>query len=190
MGIRDKFDLVFFAPMPKPGIRMGEKAVTTMDKMFRSLGIRSYTGKKIVEFTEGSVTLEDGTRIEADLFMFIAAGDGHGVIKASDLPFNESGFVVTNPAREVPEHIAEIMARAAVKDIARKISGRGKPVSYVEDVCILCVMDMGNGAGFIYGDDKRALFIPLPIVGHWLKKGWGRYCEWRKFGKVPRLPGM
>ena len=104
LGLRDKFDLIFFAPMPKPGIRMGEKAVSAMDTMFRKLGIRSYTGKKITEFDEGAVTLEDGTRIEADLVMFIAAGDGHGVVKASDLPLNEAGFVLTEPTCEVQGH--------------------------------------------------------------------------------------
>lgn len=213
LGIRDKFDLVFFAPMPKPGIRMGEKAVQMMDKMFESLGIRSYTGKKITGFEEGAVNLEDGTRIEADLFMFIAAGDGHGVIRTSDLPLNEAGFVRTNPACEVkghpwlyavgdvaalegPDwkakqgHIAEVMARTAAEDIERKISGHGGRASYLDEVCILCVMDMGNGAGFVYRDDKRAMFVPMPVVGHWLKRSWGRYYEWRKLGKVPRIPGM
>jgi sulfide:quinone oxidoreductase len=213
LGIRDAFDLVFFAPMPKPGIRMGEKAVSTMDSMFKSLGIRSFTGKKITEFTESAIMLEDGTRIEADLIMFIAAGDGHGVVKASDLPLSEAGFVATEPTCEVkglpwmyaigdvaalegPDwkakqgHIAEVMAGMAAQDIVRKETGRGKPGSYVEDVCILCVMDMGNGAGFVYRDDKRAWFIPMPVVGHWLKKAWGRYYGLRKMGKVPRLPGM
>jgi sulfide:quinone oxidoreductase len=82
------------------------------------------------------------------------------------------------------------MARAAAEDIDRKVTGLGEPGSYVGHVCILCVMDMGNGAGFVYRDSKRALFIPMPIVGHWLKKGWGKYYELRKLGKVPRIPGM
>ncbi len=199
--------------MPKPGIRMGEKAVATMDRMFNKLGIRSYTGKKITEFGEGSVTLEDGTRLEADLIMFIAAGDGHAVVKASDLPLSDAGFVLTEPSCEVkgypwlyavgdvaalegPDwkakqgHMAEVMARTAAGDIARKINGRGEPGDYVDEVCIVCVMDMGNGAGFVYRDDKRALFIPLPVVGHWLKRGWGLYYRLRKLGKAPRLPGM
>ncbi len=213
LGLRDKFDLIFFAPMPKPGIRMGEKTVEIMDRMFASLGIRSYTGKKIVEFTEGAVTLEDGTRLEADLIMFIAAGDGHAVVKTSDLPLSEAGFVKILPTCEVeghewlyavgdvaalegPDwkakqgHIAEIMARVAASDIVRKVSGRGTPGDYVRDISILCVMDMGNGAGFVFRNDKRALFIPLPIVGHWLKKSWGLYYRLRKLGKVPRLPGL
>jgi sulfide:quinone oxidoreductase len=50
-------------------------------------------------------------------------------------------------------------------------------------------MDMGNGAGFVYRDEKRSVFLPMPIVGHWLKKSWGKYYRLRKLGKVPRLPG-
>lgn len=213
LGLRDKFDLIFFAPMPQPGIRMGEKAVATMDTMFRRLGIRSYTGKKIAGFEENAVVLEDGTRLEADLTMFIAAGDGHAVVKASDLPLSEAGFVSTEPTCQVkghpwlyaigdvaelqgPDwkakqgHIAEIMARTAAADIARKVRGHGESPSYVEHVCILCVMDMGNGAGFVYRNAKRALFIPLPVVGHWLKRSWGRYYELVKLGRIPRMPGM
>jgi sulfide:quinone oxidoreductase len=32
--------------------------------------------------------------------------------------------------------------------------------------------------------------IPLPLVGHWLKKGWGAYYKLSKKGLVPRIPGM
>jgi len=32
--------------------------------------------------------------------------------------------------------------------------------------------------------------VPLPVVGHWLKKSWGVYYRLRKLGKVPRIPGM
>lgn len=85
-------------------------------------------------------------------------------------------------------HMAEVMARTAAQDIAQKEAGSGRSGSYVDELCIICVMDMGNGAGFVYRDEKRALFIPLPIVGHWLKS-WGRYYKLRKLGKVPRIPG-
>lgn len=212
-GLLDKFQLTFFAPMPKPGIRMGEKTVGTMDKMFRALGIEQHVGKKIVEFDERGPVFEDGSRIDADLTMFIAAGDGLAWIKSSDLPQNEAGFLTITPSCEVmghpwlyavgdvaaldgPDwkakqgHIAEMMARIAAKDIHRKETGKGKPESYIDHLCILCVMDMGNGAGFVYRDDKRALFVPMPVVGHWLKKSWGRYFELSKLKKVPRIPGM
>lgn len=212
-GLRKQFELTFFAPMPSPGIRMGEKAVAQMDRMLRSSDIRSYTGKKITEFSEGGVTLEDGTEIKADLIMFIAAGDGHAVIKTSDLPQNEAGFVSVLPSCEVkghpwlyavgdaaalegPDwkakqgHIAEMMARIAANDIVRKETGRGRSEDYRDELCILCVMDMGNGAGFVYRDEKRARFVPMPVVGHWLKKSWGTYFRLRKLGKVPRIPWL
>ena len=51
-------------------------------------------------------------------------------------------------------------------------------------------MDSGDGASFVYRDDKKAFMIPMPIFGHWLKKGWGLYCRYSKLGKFPRLPGM
>jgi len=211
--IRRHFSLAFFAPMPSPGIRMGQKAVTMMDRTLDSSGVRSYTGKKISEFVEGGVVFEDESRIEADLTMFIAAGDGHAVIKSSDLPQNDAGFVSVLPscgvrgypwlyavgdaaALEGPEwkakqgHVAEVMARIAANDIARKETGDGHSESYVDDLCILCVMDMGNAAGFVYRDDKHAFFLPMPIVGHWLKRSWGRYFELTKLGKIPRIPGM
>jgi sulfide:quinone oxidoreductase len=212
-GLRASFDLTFFAPMASPGIRMGEKAVATMDRMFRSLGIHQRIGKKITEFVENGVVFEDGSTLQADLTMFIAAGDGHAVVKASDLPQNDAGFVTISPSCEVtghpwlyaigdvaalegPDwkakqgHMAELMARIAAQDMAHKEGARKKAPSYVDHVCILCVMDMGNGAGFVYRNRKRSLFLPMPIVGHWLKKGWGRYFELSKRGKVPRIPGM
>ncbi len=35
---------------------------------------------------------------------------------------------------------------------------------------VICVMDSGDGAAFVYLDDKKAGMIPIPVVGHWLKK--------------------
>jgi sulfide:quinone oxidoreductase len=32
--------------------------------------------------------------------------------------------------------------------------------------------------------------IPLPVVGHWMKKGWGTYSKLTKIGRFPRLPGL
>ena len=51
-------------------------------------------------------------------------------------------------------------------------------------------MDNGNGASFIYRDDKRAFMLPMPIIGHWMKKAWGCYCRYSKLGKIPRIPGL
>jgi sulfide:quinone oxidoreductase len=41
-------------------------------------------------------------------------------------------------------------------------------------------MDTGNGAAIAYRKGNRDLIIPLPIVGHWLKKAWGIYYKLSK----------
>ncbi|SHK15152.1 NAD(P)/FAD-dependent oxidoreductase [Thermocrinis minervae] len=214
LKVRDNFELIFFAPMPKPGERLGETALKMMDMMFKRLNIKSITGKKIVEFLPDGIVFEDGTKIDSDLTLFVPAGEGHTAIKNGNLPKTEAGFILIERdnrvkdceniyaigdcvALEGPEwkakqgHIAEVMARNTAFNIAlREGLEKGNPKTYVEHINILCLMDMGNGGALAYRDNKRAMLIPLPIIGHWMKKGWGVYYKLSKLGKIPRLPGM
>ncbi len=213
IGLRDKFELTFFAPMAKPGARMGEQALKMMDIMFNRLNIKKHFGKKIVEFVEDGVVFEDGSKLESDFTMFIPAGNGHKVFENSDLPLNEAGFVKIDNFSKVegfenvycagdsaellgPDwrakqgHVAEVMARNIAHNIKAKEEGRSDFKGYEEHINILCVMDSGDGAAFVYRSHKGGKMIPLPIVGHWLKKGWGWYCRNSKLGKIPRIPGM
>ena len=212
-GLRDKFELTFFAPMEKPGQKMGEKALVMMDKMFGMTDIKKRVGSKIVSFDADGVNFEDGAKLESDLTMFISAGTGHKILRESGLPLSEAGFVVTNYYNEVegfediyvigdsaslmgPDwrakqgHVAEVMARNVAYNIFQKMQRIDSKQSYEHHLNILCVMDIGNGAAFVYRDNKRGLMIPMPIVGHWMKKGWGWYCRNSKLDKIPRIPGM
>ncbi len=220
-GIRDKFELKFFAPMPKPGARMGQKALDAMDKWFKTLNIKSYKGKKIKEFVKDGIILEDDSKIESDFTMFIPAGNGHEIFKDSGLPLNEAGLIKINEYCEVihdfdetssekykifaigdsaaidgPDwrakqgHLAEVMAKAAAFNIMAIEKNLEKRKEYVSHVNILCLMDSGNGAAFVYRDNKKAKMIPLPIAGHWMKKGWGWYYKNSKLNKIPRVPGL
>ena len=213
LGIRDKFELTFFAPMPKPGARMGEQALKMMDIFFKKLDIKKQFGKKIKRFEADGVIFEDDSKLESDFTMFIPAGNGHEVFKNSDLPLNEAGLIKVNDYCEVegcekvyavgdsvalegPDwrakqgHIAEVMARNVAFNIEQMEKGSDKKKGYKEHLNILCVMDSGDGAAFVYRDDKGGKMIPLPIIGHWLKKGWGWYCRNSKLNKIPRIPGM
>jgi len=212
-GIRDKFELIFFAPMAKPGQKMGEKALVMMDKMFGMTNISKKVGSKITSFDATGINFEDGEKIESDLTMFISAGKGHSVIEASDLPLSEAGFVVTNEFNEIegfegiyaigdsaslmgPEwrakqgHVAEVMAKNVAKNIVSHIAGKEAKESYMKHLNILCVMDTGDGAAFVYRSNKGGKMIPMPFIGHWMKRGWGWYCKNSKLGKIPRIPGM
>ena len=217
-GIRKNYKLTFFAPMAEPGKRMGPNALKMMDKYFKMLDIHQHFGKKIKLFEEDGIVFEDDSKLKSDFTMFIPAGAGHSVIESSDLPLSDAGFIKiddfgnvifedsTMPTniyaigditslegadwRAKQGHIAEVMARNLAHNIKEKDNGGKKFKGYSEHINILCVMDSGDGASFIYRDSKKAYMIPMPIIGHWLKKGWGAYFKLSKLGKIPRLPGM
>lgn len=226
-GIRENYELTFFAPMAEPGKRMGPQALNMMDKQFEMLKINQHFGKKIKNFQEDGIIFEDDSKLESDFTMFIPAGDGHEVIKNSDLPLNEAGFIkiddhcnvrfsdtdtfcdgedMSRPHniyaigdiaaldgydwRAKQGHIAEVMAKNVAHNIKEIDNGGISFKGYHEHLNILCVMDSGDGAAFIYRDDKRAFMFPMPIFGHWLKKWWGVYFRYTKLGKFPRIPGM
>jgi sulfide:quinone oxidoreductase len=221
LGIRDKFEITFFAPMPKPGARMGEKALKAMDKWFDMLNIKSIKGKKIKEFVKDGVIFEDDSKLESDLTMFIPAGNGPELFKDTGLPLNEAGFIRINEYCEVQHnfddtssdkfpifavgdsaaidgpdwrakqgHLAEVMAKATAFNIYAMEKGLEERKEYISHINILCLMDSGNGGAFVYRDNKKAKMIPLPIIGHWMKKGWGWYFKNSKLNKIPRIPGM
>ncbi|UPT77615.1 FAD-dependent oxidoreductase [Sulfurovum sp. XGS-02] len=212
-GVRENFELTFFAPMEKPGQKMGEKALVMMDKMFKMTNIQKKVGSKITHFEEDGICFEDGTKLESDLTMFISAGTGHHILKASGLPLSDAGYVVTNEYNEIegfdgvyaigdsaslmgPEwrakqgHVAEVMAKNVAYNIMNSIQNIDSKQSYMEHLNILCVMDTGNGAAFVYRSEKGGKMIPMPVVGHWMKKMWGWYCRYSKLGRIPRIPGM
>lgn len=212
-GIRENFELTFFAPMPEPGERMGRQSLKMVDKMFASFNIKKHYGIKIKSFEPDGVVFENDSKLSSDLVLFIPASAGHNILKDSDLRLSEAGFIkidgscladgTTNvyaagdiAALEGPDwkakqgHTAEVMARCAVQNIYNSDMGIGERKGYKEHLSILCIMDTGNGAAFVYRDDKKAFVIPMPIIGHIMKKGWGTYAKASKTGRFPRLPGL
>ena len=145
--------------------------------------------------------------------MFIAAGTGPALLQNTDLPLSEAGFIKIDNSGQVLKypnifaigdvaalqgpawtakqgHIAELMGRIAAYNINAVEKGSSKRKGYQEHLNILCVMDTGKGAAFVFRDGSRAIMIPMPVIGHWMKKGWAVYARLTKLGKFPRLPGM
>ncbi len=213
-GIRDRFELTFFATMKEPGKRLGPQALKMMDIFFNKLDIKKHFGKKIKRFEKNGIVFEDDSFLESDFTMFIPANEGHPIFKESDLPLSEAGFILVDEYCEVKDlknvyaigdsayiegpswrakqgHIAEVMARNSANNIAIDAGMKsGDKESYIHHLNIICVMDSGDGAAFVYRDDKRGFMLPMPLVGHWLKKGWGWYCKNSKLNKIPRIPGL
>lgn len=211
--LRDNFELIFFAPMDEPGAKMGKGALAMIDDMFDRYNIKKQFGKKIKEFVPDGIIFEDDSRLNSDFTMFIAAGKGPVALAKSDLPLSEAGFIKINNFCEVPGfrnvyaigdiasiegpdwiakqgHLAELMGRNAAFNIIENEQGNKGKKGYQEHLSILCVMDTGNGAAFIFRNGKKAFMIPMPVLGHWMKKGWGIYSRLTKLGKFPRLPGL
>jgi len=211
--IRQNFELTFFAPMDEPGARMGKNALPMLNKMFDQYKIEKRFGKKITGFEPGAVVFEDESKLEADLTLFIPASTGHHVLQACDLPLTEAGFVLINTdcqvrgfhdvyaigdisAMEGPEwiakqgHVAELMGRIAAHNIISTEMGSSTKKHYHESPNILCVMDTGNGAAFVFRNTKKSYLIPMPILGHWMKKSWGTYSKITKVGIFRHFSGI
>lgn len=211
--IRQNFELTFFAPMAEPGAKMGQNAFPMLNKLFGRYQIEKRFGKKITGFESGAVLFEEESKLESDLILFIPASAGHSVLQSSDLPLTEAGFIQIDnfcqvrgftdvyaigdiAAMEGPEwiakqgHVAELMGRNTACNILEKENGSDIRKGYQESLNIMCVMDTGDGAAFVFRNSKKSFLIPMPVVGHWMKKGWGTYSKLTKVGKFPRLPGM
>lgn len=195
-NIYQNFKFTFFAPMAEPGKRMGNSGYKMLDVLLSKYGIEKRVGKKITGFESNGINIEDDTFIESDLTMFIAASDGLPIFQNSDLPLNEAGFIKTDDHSKVlgfdniyavgdvaamdgPEwkakqgHMAVIMGKNAAFNIDQSIKGKWERKGYQKHINILCVMDTGNGAGFVYRKGDKDVFIPMPVFGHWMKKAWG-----------------
>ena len=217
LGLRDKFKLIFFAPMPKPGKRLGEKNAEKIYDFFKKIDVDYKIGVKIKEFQPDGILFEDGEKIETDITIWTAAIDGHPLYKTDpNLPLNEAGFIKIDEYCSVPGtdytvwaigdaaaidgpewrakqgHLAEVMGRIVARNIERLIEGRPQEMeSYLPHVHIVCLMDMGNWGGILFArTHKRIVMLPLPKLGHWLKKLWAWYYKNSKLRKVPRIPGF
>lgn len=211
--LKDKVKLVFFAPMAEPGKRMGAKSMKGTLKYFEKLGITEQLGKKIKKFEKDGIIFEDDSKIQSDLTIFVPAGRGNDILMKSDLAKSEAGFVKINGFAQVDNfdhvyaagdsvdflgpdwkakqgHLAEVMSKVIAHNIEVQATGRGRMHSYEMHVNILCIMDTGRQASFIFRNDNRAHFLPLPFIGHQLKQLWGKYFRASKMGRFPRLPGM
>ena len=171
--------------MPSPGERMGKKAVGAIQSMFDRLSIARRFGMPIDRFEPGGVVFQDQSRLDADLVVFLPADEGDPVLKSSDLPKNDAGFVTVDEGGAVPGfpgvwaigdaaalqgpdwrakqgHVAEVMARVAASNVQAHDAGRPGRESYLPDLRITCLLDMRNGGAYIHRDSEREQVIPLP----------------------------
>lgn len=193
-GIREKFNLVFFTPAPKPGNRLGPKAVDKLLGQMKKRGIQTYLGHKMKAFENNKVITEGG-EFDADLIIFMPGMTGNKWFDNSALPRSEGGMVKANRHCKVesmnavyvagdsgsfpgPEwmpkqaHMADLQAEAAAKNLLAELNGQTADATF--KVELICIVDSNNKGMMISRTENKNIMLPETILFHWSK----RLFEW------------
>ncbi len=196
-GRRERFQLTFFSPAPKPGARMGEKAVDRILGEMARRDIATHLGNKLKAMEPGRVVTEGG-EVEADLTLFIPGMTGPAWAADSGLPLSEGGFIrgdefarvagddgpvdgvyVAGDAGSFPgpdwkpkqAHMADLQAEAAARNILARMAGREASHRFKTE--LICIVDELTTGTMVYRTPSRSLQMKgTPL--HWAK----RLFEW------------
>ncbi len=193
-GRRDNFKLVFFTPAPKPGARLGPKAVDGIMAEMERRGIVTHLGHKIKAFKADKVITQGG-EFSADMILFMPGMTGNLWFDNTDLPRSPGGLLKVNAFCQVegmdrvyvagdsgsfpgPEwmpkqaHMADLQAGAAAANLLRELAGN--PASETFKAELLCIIDSLDKGMLVQRTEKRNFILPSMRALHWVK----RYFEW------------
>jgi len=185
-GRRDKIKLVFFNPMPNPGNRLGEKAVTRLLKEIKRRDIATHLGHKLSGFEVDRVKTEGGD-IPADLIVFMPGMTGNAWFDNTDLPRSPGGLLKADALCRVqgreriyaagdagsfpgPDwmpkqaHMADLQAEAAAENLLADLHGRVPTRSF--KVELLCLVDSLDAAMLIRRTQAGSQSLPALGVMH------------------------
>jgi sulfide:quinone oxidoreductase len=188
---RDRFKLVFFSPAPKPGNRLGPRAVKGLLDEMKRRDIETHLGHKMKAFTADGVATEGG-EFAADLILFMPGMTGNQWFDNTDLPRSDGGLLQADAQCRVPgwervyvagdsgsfpgpdwmpkqAHMADLQADAAATNLVAELQGQSPTATFkVELVCIVDSLDTGM---LVARNEKRSLVLPASPVFHWMKRG-------------------
>lgn len=187
-GRRDKFELHFFSPAPKPGARMGDKAVERILGEMKRRNITTHLGKKMKGFEPGKVKMEEH-EFDCDLILFIPGMTGPAWAADSGLTLSEGGFLKGNEHCRVADsdaiyvagdagsfpgpdwkpkqaHMADLQAEAAAKNILNQLKGQADSHTFKTE--LICIIDSLNTGTMVYRDEKRMMQLKGKPF-HWAK---------------------
>ena len=191
---RDKFNITFFSPAPKPGNRLGEKAVKGLLGEMKKRNINTHLGHKMKGFSENKVMTEGG-EFDADMIMFMPGMTGNLWFDNTDLPRSEGGLLkadgmcrvegqdkvyVAGDSGSFPgpdwmpkqAHMADLQAEAAVANLMREFKGKEPKKKF--KVELVCIVDSNNKGMLVSRTEKSNRILPPSILFHWMKRAF----EW------------
>ncbi len=193
-GRRDRFKLVFFTPAPKPGARLGPKAVEGIMSEMAKRNIDTHLGQKLKAFEADRVFTEGGD-FAADMILFMPGMTGNLWFDNTELPRSDGGLLKANAFCQVdgmdkiyvagdsgsfpgPEwmpkqaHMADLQATAAAANLLAELSGNAASETFKAE--LLCIIDSYNKGMLVQRTEKRNFILPSMLALHWVK----RYFEW------------
>ncbi len=193
-GRRERFDLVFFTPAPKPGNRLGPKAVSGLLAEMEKRDIHTHLGHKLKGFSADKVTT-DGGEFPADLILFMPGMTGNTWFDHTDLPRSPGGLIAADAHCRVggfervyvagdsgsfpgPEwlpkqaHMADLQARAAAQNLLAEF--QGGPADRTFRAELVCIVDSCDSGMLVARTAKHSLVMPQMRLFHWAK----RFFEW------------
>jgi sulfide:quinone oxidoreductase len=185
---------VFFSPAPKPGVRLGPKAVDGIMSEMAKRDVKTYLGHKMKGF-EANKVITEGAEFEADMILFMPGMTGNQWFDNTELPRSEGGLIKANaycqaegmdkvyvagdsgsfPGPDwMPKqaHMADLQAEAAVANLVAELAG--KPASQSFKAELLCIIDSRDKGMLVLRTEKRNFILPSMLPLHWAK----RYFEW------------
>ena len=193
-GRRDKFKLVFFSPAPKPGNRLGPKAVERLLNEMKKRNIETHLGFKMKGFEANKVKTEGG-EFDAELILFMPGMTGNSWFDNTKLPRSDGGLIKANRHCKVegmegvyvagdsgsfpgPDwmpkqaHMADLQAQAAAKNLLGELNRTPTDASF--KVELICIVDSYNSGMLVSRTEQKNIMLPGNILFHWMKRG----VEW------------
>ncbi|MGQ3676550.1 NAD(P)/FAD-dependent oxidoreductase [Xanthobacter sp. TB0139] len=187
---RDKIDLVFFNPSPRPGQRLGPKAVDGLLKQMRKRDIKTHLGHKLVRFEPDKVITEGG-EFPADLILFMPGLTGPAWLDQTELPRSPGGFVQATATCAVPglkhvyvagdagsfpgpdwmpkqAHQADLQAQTAAQNMAEELKGQPGLRHFKPE--LICIVDTLDAGMLVFRNNKRSVTLPRMGPFHTMKR--------------------
>ncbi|RMG35739.1 MAG: NAD(P)/FAD-dependent oxidoreductase [Gammaproteobacteria bacterium] len=194
-GRRGNFKLIFFTPAPKPGARLGPKAVEGLLKEMARREIETHLGHKMKGFEPNKVITEGG-EFEADLILFMPGMTGNKWFEATPLARSEGGLLKADaqcraegaervyvagdsgsfPGPEwLPKqaHMADLQAEAAAQNLIAELSGKQPEKTFKAE--LMCIVDSFDKGMFISRSEKGGMVLPGTVLFHWAKRAFERW---------------
>ena len=196
-GRRDRFELKFFSPAPRPGIRLGEATYNGILRKMRRRNIAlASLGSKLTRFETDRVVTENAS-FEADLILFMPGMTGPAWIEGTELPRSAGGMIeadeftrvlghhrvyVVGDSGHYPDspdwapkqaHMADLQARAAAANLLLELDDLQPEKRFRWE--LICIIDTVDRGVFVFRNARRMIMLPSSRVFHWAK----RFFEWQ-----------